>query len=53
MLCVTGVYLRKVSNILFSSFALECESLHSLFFFFPAWTTVKKNACPDWLFLDH
>ena len=33
MLCVTGVYLRDITNTIFFSFAFECESERFLFLY--------------------
>ena len=38
MLCVTGVYLRDITNMIFFNFALVCELCEHLLFF-----TLKKN----------
>ena len=41
MLCVTGVYLKDIANmILFSNFTLECKSSERLLFLF-----YKRNNC--------
>ena len=34
MFCVTGVYLRHVTNIIFFNFALECDSSECLLLLF-------------------